>query len=209
MAHAPLSTRDRLLKAGWAVAHRQGVKALTVRAVAAKAGVNLGSFVHHFGTRDAFLSELIERWYAPMFSQLKLAAAGPAPAVAALRSAVLQLLRWLLDHRGFVAQLLLDASAGEAAAQRFLSTVDQRHPALLLALVQRAQDEGALRRDEALHQLMFIMTTIAVPVLAFHLATRAAQSQSQPPLLLQLARYADDPAQAALRLDWALKGLAP
>lgn len=207
MAHAPLSTRDRLLKAGWAVAHRQGVKALTVRAVAAEAGVNLGSFVHHFGTRDAFLSELIERWYAPMFSQLKLAAAGPAPAVAALRSAVLQLLRWLLDHRGFVAQLLLDASAGEAAAQRFLRTVDQRHPALLLALVQRAQDEGALRRDEALHQLMFIMTTIAVPVLAFHLATRAAQSQ--PPLLLQLARYADDPAQAALRLDWALKGLAP
>ena len=207
MAHAPLSTRDRLLKAGWAVAHRQGVKALTVRAVAAEAGVNLGSFVHHFGTRDAFLSELIERWYAPMFSQLKLAAAGPAPAVAALRSAELQLLRWLLDHRGFVAQLLLDASAGEAAAQRFLRTVDQRHPALLLALVQRAQDEGALRRDEALHQLMFIMTTIAVPVLAFHLATRTAQSQ--PPLLLQLARYADDPAQAALRLDWALKGLAP
>lgn len=207
MARAPLSTRDRLLKAGWAVAHRQGVKALTVRAVAAQAGVNLGSFVHHFGTRDAFLAELIERWYAPMFSQLQLAAAGPAPAVVALRSAVLQLLRWLLDHRGFVAQLLLDASAGEAAAQRFLRTVDQRHPALLLALVQRAQDEGALRRDEALHQLMFIMTTIAVPVLAFHLATRVAQSQ--PPLLQQLARYAEDPAQAALRLDWALKGLAP
>jgi AcrR family transcriptional regulator len=40
---AELPTRDRLLAAGQALARRQGLRALTVRAVAARAQVNLGS----------------------------------------------------------------------------------------------------------------------------------------------------------------------
>ena len=61
---AEVDSRERLLRAGLALARRSGLKALTVRAVAAKADANLGSFVHHFGTRDAYLEALIERWLA-------------------------------------------------------------------------------------------------------------------------------------------------
>jgi AcrR family transcriptional regulator len=53
--------RDRLLRAGHALSRENGISALTVRAVAARAEANPGSFVYHFGTRDAFVEALIER----------------------------------------------------------------------------------------------------------------------------------------------------
>ena len=200
-------TRQRLLQAGLALARRGGVKALTVRAVAARANANLGSFVHHFGTRDAFVGELIERWYAPVFQRLQLTAAGDAPALDALRDALLQLVAWLVDNRAFVSQLVLDAGAGEAAAQRFLRSIDTRHPAVLLQLIVRAQHEGSLRRDEPLHQMLFLMSTLAAPVLMFHLL---GQRGMAPPALVQaLSSFSTDTEQVRQRLGWALRGLAP
>jgi len=204
-APEPADTRERLLQAGLDIARRHGVKALTVRAVAAQAQANLGSFVHHFGTRDAYVEELIERWYAPVFEQLQLSAAA-LPPLNALKAVLLQLAGWLVQHRGFVLQLLLDAGAGEAAAQRFLRSLDHRHPALLLRLVVQAQEAGALRAGEPMPMMIFLMTSLALPVLMFHLL---GASGAAPPALLQaLGHYCTDEAQLAQRLNWALRGLA-
>jgi AcrR family transcriptional regulator len=202
--------RERLLRCGLALARRSGFKALTVRAVAAQAQANLGSFVYHFGSRAAFVDELIERWYAPLFAQLQLSAADAAAVgdpLAALRRVLLQLVGWLVDNRAFVARLVLDAGAGEAGAQRFLRTLDRRHPALLLQLIGQAQQAGQLRRDDPLHQMMFVMTTLAVPVLVFHLLGQ--RGMARQPMLRDLSALSTDPAQIQTRLDWALRGLAP
>jgi AcrR family transcriptional regulator len=202
-----MDTRQRLLAAGLKLARRQGLKALTVRALATEADVNLGSFVHHYGTRDAFIAELIERWYAPVFAQLQLAAAAELPPLQALREALLQFLAWLVKHRSFIAQLVLDASAGEPAARRFMATLDQRHPAVLLRLIVRAQAAGALRRDEPMHQLLFLMSAMAVPVLMFHLLAR--QKLAPNALVQAVTRYTTEPEAIQQRLGWALQGLAP
>lgn len=199
--------RERLLRAGLAVARKSGIKAMTVRAVAARAEANLGSFVHHFGTRDAFVEELIERWYAPMFERLRLAADLDADALDALRQVILQLVAWAVDNRAFLARLVLDAGAGEGGALRFLRTLDARHPALLLQLITRAQHAGQLRRDDPLHQMLFLMSTLALPVLAFQLAGQGGTPV--PAMLKSLADYTTDLAQVETRLDWALRGLAP
>lgn len=210
MARPPRSaasdTRERLLRAGMRLARQRGLKAVTVRAVAAAAEANLGTFVYHFGSRDAFVGELIERWYAPLFRRLQLGADDAPDALSALRHTVLQLVDWLIRNRRFVARLAQDAAAGEPAVQRFLGGLDARHPALLHALVLRAQQQGGLRRDDPWHQLLFVMSTLALPVLMFELATGA--STGAAPLLRQLAAYTTDPVQAARRLDWALRGLA-
>lgn len=199
-------TRERLLAAGLVLARRGGLRALTVRAVAARAQVNLGSFVYHFGSRDAFVVELVERWYAPLFRQLQLDADAPDAPVQALRHALLHLMDWLVANRRFVGQLLLDAGAGERGARQFLRSLDARHPSLLHALVLRAQDAGSLRRDDAWHQLMFLMSTLAMPVLLFHLAGRGGMPA--PDLLQALAALSTDADAIRQRLDWALAGLA-
>lgn len=200
-------TRERLLRAGEKLARAQGLKRLTVRGVAQEAGAHLGSFVHHFGTRDAFVEEVIERCYAPMMGSLQGAADSGAPPLQALRQALLQLVAWLLEHRAFVAQLVVDAAAGEPAAQRFVKTLDQRHPSLLLRLVVQAQAAGALRAGAPMHLLLFLMSTLALPVLAGQLLAR---SRVAPPALAQaIAGFALDLSAAQERLDWALQGLAP
>ena len=132
---------------------RGGFKALTVRAVAAQAQANLGSFVYHFGSRAAFVDELIERWYAPLFAQLQ-----------------------------------LSASDGVAAADP--------DPGIAFAA-----------RDDPLHQMMFVMTTLAVPVLVFHLLGQRGMAPRS--MLRALSALSTDPAQIQTRLDWALRGLAP
>ncbi len=202
-----LDSRERLLRAGLALARRGGIKALTVRAVATRAHANLGSFVHHFGTRDVFVGALIERWYAPLMSQLQLSVEGASDARDALRRVLLQLLRWLIDNRAFVAHVVVDAGAGEAGARRFLRSLDRRHPALLLALIAQAQRDGLLRSGEPLHQMLFLMSTLAAPVLVFHLL--GAGGALPPDFARALSTFVTEMAQIETRLDWALRGLAP
>jgi AcrR family transcriptional regulator len=202
-----LDSRERLLRAGLALARRDGIKALTVRAVAARAKANLGSFVHHFGTRDAFVETLIERWYAPLMANLRLSADGAVDARVALRQVLLQLVRWLLDNRGMVATLVVDAGAGEVAARRFMRSLDQRHPALLLALIAQAQRDGLLRPADPVHVMLFLMSTLAVPVLVFHLF--GSGGVLPPDFARALSRFVTELPQVEQRLDWALRGLAP
>lgn len=199
-------TRERLLQAGLDIARDHGLKATTVRATAERAGANLGTFVYHFGTRLAFIEALIERLYGPMFQQLKFTADHGGDPLHALRSVLLQLVRWIVDNRAFIAHLVLDASAGEAAAQRFLHTLDQRHPVLLITLIRRAQAAGRLAADDQLHQMLFLMSTTAAPVMLFHLL---GQRGVAPPALVEaLSGFTTDMAQVERRLDWALRGLS-
>lgn len=201
-----MDTREKLLSAGEAIARRDGLRRLTVRGVAAKAEVNLGSFVYHFGAREHFVDALIERLYAPLFQGLVLSAEGTGDPLTRLRAVVRQLVAWLVKERDFVAHLLLDAGAGEAAAQRFVQSMDRRHPALLLALLAEAQAAGQIVRADPRHQMLFLMTTLAAPVVLMHLV---AERGIAPPSLAQALRhFTVDPAAVDTRLDWALKGLA-
>ncbi len=200
-------SRERLMRAGLSIARKKGIKALTVRAVAAQAEANLGTFVYHYGTREAFVDELIERWYAPTFKQLRLVASQDDDALAGLRRTMLQLVAWVVGNRAFLAQLLADAGAGEGGAKRFLRSMDTRHPALLLGLIGRAQQARQLCAGDPRHQMMFLMSTLAAPVLMFHLLGKSGLA---PPSLAQaLQPFTTDPALIEARLDWALKGLAP
>lgn len=197
---ADTGTRDRLLSTGLALASRGGLKGLSVRALAAAAEVNLGSFVYHFGTRDAFVYELVEGWYAPLFAGLQLSAVGPD----ALRGVLLQLARWVAANGRFLALLLRDAAAGEVGVQRFLATMDRRHIALLLGLIVQGQREGRLRAAEPTLQLMFIMGSLVLPILM----VQGLQGIGPKAFVAQLTDLAGDAQAIETRLDWALRGLA-
>jgi AcrR family transcriptional regulator len=200
VAPTDTNTRDRLLNTGLRLARDRGLKALSVRAAAAAAEVNLGSFVYHFGTRDSFVYELVERWYAPLFADLQLSAAGPD----SLRAVVLQLARWVAANGHFLALLLRDAAAGEAGVQRFLATLDQRHIALLLGLIQQGQREGRLRTADPTLQLMFLMGSLVLPILM----VQGLQDMGPKAFVAKLQQLAADPQAIETRLDWALRGLA-
>jgi AcrR family transcriptional regulator len=206
MATARPPTRERLLDAGTRLARRAGLRALTVRGVCDAVDANPGTFVYHFGTRDAFLAELIERWYAPLMGELTDTLETGGPPLAQLRTLLIQLAGWASANSRFITTLVLDAAAGEKAAQQFLRSLAGRHPPLILHVLREGQRAGVLRPADPLHQLLFLMGSLALPVL---LADGVAGSGLAPPTLgTALRRYARDRAAIEQRLDWALAGLS-
>src|SRR5512135_2262285 len=100
-------TRERLLNAGMRLARRSGLRALTVRGVCDVVGANPGTFVYHFGTREAFVEELIECWYAPLMAGLTGTVESGGPPLARLRALLLQLAGWAATNSRFITTLVL------------------------------------------------------------------------------------------------------
>jgi AcrR family transcriptional regulator len=201
------STRDQLLAAGRELVLRDGVAALTVRAVAAAAGANPGSFVYHFGTRDAFLRELLEDWYAPLLQGVATVAANDAPAIERLRGAILSLIDFGREHHAFIGRLVLAAAAGEAVAREFITSLAGRHPQLLLRLVAAAQAEGDIVAEEPLQVLCLLMGSVGLPLLVA--SAWQGSSPFDKTFSAALGRIVRDPQRIRQRLDWALRGLRP
>jgi AcrR family transcriptional regulator len=201
------ATRERLLDAGRELVLRQGMPNLTVREVAAAAGANLGSFVYHFGTRDAFLRALIEEWYAPLFRGVAILAASDGTGVERLRRAILWLVDFGIEHHAFFGRLIAAAAAREPAACDFLGSLAARHPRLLLRFIAAAQSEGRISDAPPLQVLCFLMAAVGLPLLL-------AGAWQGPPLFGRnfskaLGRVARGREYILQRLDWALRGLAP
>jgi len=200
------STRERLLRSGLRLARRDGLRKLTVRALAAHAGVNLGSFVYHFGSRDAFSDALMERWYAPLWAQLQDTGVDPTLApLARVRALVLCLFDWVAANRAFVGHLLLDVAAGEPAAQRFMRTLAGRHPALIAGAIRDAQAAGQVVAGEPLHLMAFTLAAVGGPILIGH--GLASRPLGMPDFARAMLALALPRAQIEQRLDWAIAGI--
>lgn len=201
------STRDQLLAAGREIVLKRGFQDLTVREVAAAAGANLGSFVYHFGTRDAFIRTLIEEWYAPLLSRVTDAADSGGAPIARLHRAILQLVDFGAEQDAFMGRLLMAAAGGEKAARDFARSLAGRHPRLLVALIGQAQADGSLVDEHPLQVLCFLMASVGLP----RLLSSAWQG---PPLFgktvsTALSQIARDRDRIVQRLDWAIRGLTP
>ncbi len=201
------STRDQLLAAGRKIVLTGGFQDLTVRAVATSADANLGSFVYHFGTRDAFVRTMIEEWYAPLLVRVRDVAAGTGRPLDRLRQTILQLVDFGGRHDVFISRILLAAAAGEPAARRFLASLAGRHPKVLVRLIRDAQQDGALVDENPLQVACFLMASVGLPRII-------AAAWQGPPLFgktlsATLGRIARDPDRVLQRLDWAIQGLTP
>jgi hypothetical protein len=140
-------------------------------------------------------------------SDMQIAVDQQRPPLERLREMVLQFVDWVRGNSGFIAHVVMDAASGEVAARRFVASLEQRHPALLLQAIAAAQAAGELRRENPFHVLLFLMSTLALPAVLFHgvgvgqLFPREFANAIGP---LTIER-----ASIEQRLGWALLGLAP
>jgi AcrR family transcriptional regulator len=117
----PSRNLDRaLLAAGSALFPVHGCAGLTIRQVADAAGVNIGMFHYHFGSREAFLRALLQQTYEGMFADLRLETGRQLEPVAALRSAFRVIGRFARENRGFIVRVMADALSGEVVARDFM-----------------------------------------------------------------------------------------
>src|SRR3990167_6379914 len=154
-----------MLQAGRELFPRAGCAGLSVRAVAEQAGANLGMFHYHFKTKENFLRTLLKQVYEEMFAGLNDAAAHEGPAIERLRAALNRAAGLLLTHRRVFARVWMDATSGEPVAAQFLQTNVHRHLAVLFALVQQGQQEGALRPLPPIQCIAMLMGSVGMTIL--------------------------------------------
>ncbi len=166
MARPSRNLDQALLAAGRALLPHRGCSGLSVREVAQKAGVNLGMFHYHFGTREAFLRAVLQQAYEEMFARLTLEAARGPAAVDKLRAALGVLGRFVRDNRPLIGRVLADALAGDALAREFVSDNLPRHVAVLRRLFLQARRTGAVRAIAFDQALGIVGGAMALPILA-------------------------------------------
>ena len=177
-----------------------------VRGLSLRAGTNTGSFVYHFGNREAFLTELLERWYEPLFTGIRTHANIHLPAFEKLEAILGDVMEFLLRHGQFIAQLVLDALAGEQAAIRFISGIHTRHPLVLLETIREAQQEGSVLMGDPMNILIYLVCCGGAPfILSGQLQVH--DSKAARPVLDLLGSILNDPESARQRMTWALRGI--
>lgn len=200
-----IHTHEHLLNVGFEMFMEAGLRNITVRKLAQRANVNSGVFSYHFGSRENYLIELMERWYAPLFESMQITLCSNLPPMEGLRAIIHEVLNYISKYGNLVAHLLLDAKSGEQAARKFANNVPLRHPRLLLEAIKRAQDAGCLIREDPVHILIYLVSATEAPMIMQHMIHGA--TDLPPAIIHDVQVIIDDPASAIQRLDWALKGI--
>lgn len=204
----PSGNADRkLLAAGRELLSRKGISGLSVREVAARAGVNLGMFHYHFKTKDEFARRVLQELYEDFFAKLSLEAAEGEPAER-LRKALTNLACFARDNRALVLGLGLDAVSGNRPAVEFLFKNAPRHVAVVAGLVRACQKAGVLQRGPLPRVMVFLGGGVMLPAVLIAALERAADGGfGALPLKLVVRQVLSDEAIAD-RVRMALKGAA-
>jgi AcrR family transcriptional regulator len=138
-------TRERLL----ALAEQQLVAsggALDIDTLAVAAGISVGGLYHHFGSKEALLSAVVEAFHERLAAQVVYADLGePAQWPARERLRIRRAVRFYYDEP--LATLLLARTAGDATVARVDAERLDRAAAVSAANLAAAQRAGVLASD--------------------------------------------------------------
>ncbi|MBP7531950.1 MAG: TetR/AcrR family transcriptional regulator [Ottowia sp.] len=165
MARQSRQLDQALLASGAALYPQLGCAGLSVRAVAAHAGVTPGLFHYHFDSKEAFLRAVLQHFYEDLFSQISAPVVQAGAPLDRLRAALAAFGAFMRTHAPALRRVLADAEAGEPVARDFLRRNAPRHLRLLLGLLAEAEHAGQIAPQPALLRLTFLMGAVMGPVL--------------------------------------------
>lgn len=195
-----------LLKAGHELLPTTGIRALSIRQVTERAGVNLGMFHYHFKSKDIFVRAVLEQKYNDMFTNLTLESNRSAVAIKNLRAAVNVLARFGRDNRGLLVRMIGDAFSGENVAREFVQANLPRHIKVVTQLLVQSQQEGDLKKMPVSQALGFVMGGVGAPILLGWAVISNGFLPTMAAHEIEQSVFTD--AAIAERVDMALTGLA-
>ena len=209
MPRPSTSSQQRLIAAGRQLLAEEGFSGLSLRAVAARAKVNLGMFSYHFKGKEDFVRQVAQGVYEEFFADFSLEIEGEKDAMRALRKGLLKLARFSRERRRLARSIIKDLLLGHPEARRFALANGPRHGKVILGLVDRCQREGRLARLPKLAVMPLLVAGIGVPCLLADAMIAAA-----PKLPFNLTAKLVDQALLSdkaleLRVDLLLKALKP
>lgn len=157
----------KLLAAGKALIEEQGLGGFTLRAVAKKAGVNLGMFHYHFKGKDDFVHKVLQASYEEFFESFSMETGNGATPLESLRRGLVRLAVFMRDHRSLVLAMLSDAAHGRPEPRAFAKKNVLRHGRVIVGLVRECQKQGLLVKCSLPEAMPLLMGATAFPSLVF------------------------------------------
>lgn len=201
--------RQKLLKVGRDMFLKEGSKNLSVRGVASKAGVNLGSFVYHFKTKDAFIAEIIYSHYDELINILNSAIDGldvtQDPLTTLKR--VVEAFSEASGNNPLAFRLIADLLQGEEIIMKAAMKNPPDHILFAVDVIKKCQAKGQIRKDmDARLVLIMIVSVMGFPALVGH---QIEKKSSKSGLLKEMAALLIGDQARKSRLEVILKGLKP
>src|SRR5579883_2700002 len=163
MPRTSRSLDQKLIRTARATLARTGFSGLSVRAVAKRAGVNLGMFHYHFKSKDAFVGRLLQETYEDFFVTFREAAEGDGGPGTRLRRVLLAFGRFARENRRFYALLARELLNDQPQCLRFLKENFPRHSAILMGLIEECRKAKLVRDLPAPMLAAFAMTAMGTP----------------------------------------------
>jgi len=138
-------TKERIVKAAFALFKQRGVEATTVEEICEKADVAKGTFFNYFPHKEAVFGYLAEDWFAQAEAESEAILARPGRVGPQLIKMFAELAAFY-EHEPALARYVLQ----EWMRNQHTGTDElcQRWDELALGLIRKLQANGELRRDE-------------------------------------------------------------
>jgi AcrR family transcriptional regulator len=199
---------QKLLKAGCELIQEEGLSKLSLRAVARRAGVNLGMFHYHFKNKAEFAQRCTSQVYTEFYRGFEQETSAAGGTEERLRRGLLALGRFSRDQRHFMLSLLRDLEDRSPEAWSFLkSKFPPPHGRVILGLIKQGQKEGIFVKVPLPTAMSVLMSSIAFPNLLAGLAERVAGSKFLSLPVLVLKQYVLSDKALGLRVEMALRSL--
>lgn len=174
-------TDEKLVQAALALLPTTGYTRLSMRAVASKAGVNLGMFHYYFKNKEEFTRRVANEFYETFFMKFTLEVEAGKNPKEQLRKAILTAIRFVRDHRCLFFALGRDMLEGDATIVRLLEDLLPRHGVIIVRLISECKKQGLIADLPLPIIITFILGTVLGPVL---LTTVLERTKLRQPLNL-------------------------
>lgn len=199
------SAHSLLIGAGLRLYPRCGYHKLSVRLLAAEAGISPGMFHHLFASKAAFMAEMLQQKFRAIQAQMQAQVPADAPAPQQLRQTVLGTALVIRENIAWIQRLLADSTDGVAIVGQFLATTLPAYREQLLTLLDQCEQDGLLITAPRYQRFAYLASAVFSPILigarlqAIGLMSSEGEAAFVPQILSDQA--------ICQRLDWALDTL--
>ncbi len=156
----------RLIAAARALLPETGLSGLSARAVARRAGVNVGMFHYHFKSKEAFVRRVLGEVYEDFLASFAPAAAGPGAPLERLRRVLVAYARFGRRHRVIYSMIMRELLNGHGEMIAFARANFPRHAGAMMGLMEECRRRKIVRDLPAPALCLFAMSSMGVPNVA-------------------------------------------
>jgi len=166
----------KLLEMGRKLLPKTGISGFSVRELCDKAGVNLGMFNYHFGTKDKYIEVLVSEIYREFMEGLTLEAGTGKTSLEKLRNALISVAFFIRDRRMEVFAFFEEVVRGNKELMGFAKKNMTAHVSVVLKLVAQCQKDGYVTKASIFSIAPVLIGALAVPNIAVRLLEKSYSS---------------------------------